>query len=71
MKLRILGLLPALLVPGLLGAQGAPKPEVVVLKAAGSGLAVPGDPLADIHRMEHVSFVMKGGEIFRNDLKAP
>jgi imidazolonepropionase-like amidohydrolase len=34
-------------------------------------IAVPGDPLADIHRMEHVGFVMKGGEIFRNDLKAP
>jgi imidazolonepropionase-like amidohydrolase len=27
-------------------------------------VAVPGDPLADIHAMEHVDFVMKGGVIF-------
>jgi imidazolonepropionase-like amidohydrolase len=33
-------------------------------------IAVPGDPLADIHRMEKVGFVMKGGEVFRNDLTA-
>ncbi len=30
-------------------------------------VAVPGDPLADIHAMEKVKFVMKGGEVFRND----
>ena len=30
-------------------------------------IAVPGDPLADIHTMEKVKFVMKGGEVFRND----
>ncbi|HEV8579652.1 MAG TPA: amidohydrolase family protein [Thermoanaerobaculia bacterium] len=30
-------------------------------------IAVPGDPLADIKTMEKVSFVMKGGRVFRND----
>ncbi len=30
-------------------------------------IAVPGDPLADIHVMEKVSFVMKGGRIYRDD----
>jgi len=30
-------------------------------------VAVSGDPLADISETEHVKFVMKGGEIFRND----
>jgi imidazolonepropionase-like amidohydrolase len=31
-------------------------------------VAVSGDPLADIAEMERVKFVMKGGEVFRNDL---
>jgi imidazolonepropionase-like amidohydrolase len=30
-------------------------------------VAIPGDPLANISETEHVKFVMKGGEIFRND----
>jgi imidazolonepropionase-like amidohydrolase len=30
-------------------------------------IAVPGNPLADIHVMEKVKFVMKGGQVFRND----
>jgi imidazolonepropionase-like amidohydrolase len=30
-------------------------------------IAVPGDPLADIKAMEKVKFVMKGGEVFRNE----
>ena len=30
-------------------------------------VAVPGDPLADIKVMEKVRFVMKGGQIYRND----
>jgi imidazolonepropionase-like amidohydrolase len=32
-------------------------------------VAVSGDPLADITEMERVKFVMKGGVVFRNDLK--
>ena len=32
-------------------------------------VAVAGDPLADITEMERVKFVMKGGIVFRNDLK--
>jgi imidazolonepropionase-like amidohydrolase len=28
-------------------------------------VAVPGDPLADVHALEHVDFVMKGGVIFK------
>jgi imidazolonepropionase-like amidohydrolase len=32
-------------------------------------IAVSGDPLADIAEMERVKFVMKGGVIFRDDLK--
>jgi imidazolonepropionase-like amidohydrolase len=31
-------------------------------------VAVSGDPLADIHELERVSFVMKGGQVVRNDL---
>ena len=30
-------------------------------------VAVSGDPLADIGETERVKFVMKGGEVFRND----
>jgi imidazolonepropionase-like amidohydrolase len=32
-------------------------------------VAVAGDPLADITEMERVKFVMKGGVVFRNELK--
>ena len=32
-------------------------------------IAVPGDPLGDIHQLEHVSFVMKGGQVYKNDVK--
>jgi imidazolonepropionase-like amidohydrolase len=31
-------------------------------------VAVGGDPLSDITELERVRFVMKGGEIYRNDL---
>jgi imidazolonepropionase-like amidohydrolase len=30
-------------------------------------IAVSGDPLQDISQMQHVKFVMKGGEVIRND----
>ena len=29
-------------------------------------VAVPGDPLQDIHKMENVDFVMRAGVIYRN-----
>jgi len=32
-------------------------------------VAVQGDPLADITEMERVKFVMKGGNIFKNEFK--
>jgi imidazolonepropionase-like amidohydrolase len=32
-------------------------------------IAVAGDPLADITELERVKFVMKGGQVVRNDLK--
>jgi imidazolonepropionase-like amidohydrolase len=32
-------------------------------------VAVAGDPLADITEMSRVQFVMKGGQVVRNDLK--
>jgi imidazolonepropionase-like amidohydrolase len=31
-------------------------------------IAVAGDPVADIHELERVRFVMKGGEVLKNDL---
>ena len=33
-------------------------------------IAVPGDPLADLTVMEKVGFVMKDGQIYRDDLSA-
>jgi imidazolonepropionase-like amidohydrolase len=32
-------------------------------------VAVSGDPLTDITELERIKFVMKGGVVFRNDLK--
>jgi imidazolonepropionase-like amidohydrolase len=32
-------------------------------------VAVPGDPLADVTELERIKFVMKGGVVFRNELK--
>jgi imidazolonepropionase-like amidohydrolase len=32
-------------------------------------VAVSGDPLADVSEMERVKFVMKGGVVYRDDLK--
>ncbi|HEY3948180.1 amidohydrolase family protein [Phenylobacterium sp.] len=34
-------------------------------------VAVAGDPMADVGQLEHVRFVMKGGEVIRNDLTRP
>ncbi len=34
-------------------------------------IAVAGDPLRDITELERVAFVMKGGEVVRNDLTRP
>jgi len=31
-------------------------------------IAVSGDPLKDIGAMEHVTFVMKGGEVIKNEV---
>ena len=32
-------------------------------------VAMPGDPTRDVSAAEHVNFVMKGGEVFRNDVR--
>jgi imidazolonepropionase-like amidohydrolase len=32
-------------------------------------VAVSGDPLADITEMSRINFVMKGGQVVRNDVK--
>ncbi len=32
-------------------------------------VAVSGDPLHDINQLEHVGFVMKGGQVYKNELK--
>jgi imidazolonepropionase-like amidohydrolase len=32
-------------------------------------IAVSGDPLQDITEMQRVKFVMKGGEVFKNEVK--
>src|SRR5579859_4191693 len=35
----------------------------------GDIIGVAGDPLADVTVLEHVAFVMKGGEVFKNDVR--
>ena len=35
----------------------------------GDIIGVSGDPLADVTTLEHVAFVMKGGEVFKNEVK--
>jgi imidazolonepropionase-like amidohydrolase len=34
-------------------------------------IAVAGDPLTDIHAVRHVVFVMKGGQVYKNEIPAP
>ena len=49
----------------LLGWQG--KAGVIEKDAFADLVAVPGDPLKDVKELEHVSFVMKDGKVFRKD----
>lgn len=42
---------------------------VVAAGAYADIVAVPGDPLKDIGELGHVAFVMKGGSVFRNDVR--
>jgi hypothetical protein len=37
------------------------------LKVAADIVAVDGDPLQDVTTLEHVKFVMKGGEVIKNE----
>jgi imidazolonepropionase-like amidohydrolase len=48
------------------------RPRVGRIKAGTFAdiIAVQGDPLADMREMMNVRFVMKGGVIFRDDVKA-
>ena len=45
----------------------AGKAGVVAPGSYADLIAVSGDPLQDVHALEHVRFVMKSGEIYRND----
>ena len=47
----------------LAGQLAAPSPAVAT--------AVSGDPIADIGELERVRFVMKDGQLVRNDLASP
>jgi imidazolonepropionase-like amidohydrolase len=48
-------------------ALGRPK-DVGAIEAGryGDMIAVAGDPLADVSRLEHVAFVMKGGQVIKS-----
>ncbi len=43
------------------------KAGVVATGSYADLIAVDGDPLQDVHTLEHVRFVMKGGEVYRDD----
>ena len=51
----------------LLGMAG--EAGVIAPGAYADVVAVSGDPLQDVKVLEHVSFVMKDGAVFRNDVK--
>jgi imidazolonepropionase-like amidohydrolase len=51
---------------GLDGQVGAVKPEL-----AADLIAVTGDPARDIGTLEHVGFVMKGGQVVKDELTQP
>lgn len=53
----------------LLGA--AEKIGVVEAGAAADLVAFDGDPLSDINELERARFVMKGGQVIRNEIKMP
>jgi imidazolonepropionase-like amidohydrolase len=45
------------------------KLGVIAPGAYADVIAVPGDPLHDLKQLENVQFVMKGGRVFRNELR--
>ena len=51
----------------MLGRSG--ELSVVAPGAYADLVAVVGDPLKDVRELERVSFVMKDGKVFRNELK--
>ncbi len=42
---------------------------VIAPAAFADVIAVAGDPLRDVKELERVRFVMKGGKVFKNDVK--
>ena len=49
-------------------ARGQGRSHALALAAAGADvIAVDGDPIADITVLQHVTFVMKGGTIVKNE----
>ena len=49
-------------------ARGQGRAHAVRLSAEGADIiAVDGNPTADVRTLEHVKFVMKGGEVVKNE----
>jgi len=63
----------------LMAAGMAANAETIAVSAAklidvqigkfGDIIGVAGDPLTDVTVLEHVAFVMKGGEVFKNEVR--